>query len=155
MTTIEEVKAELKSRIPRWLMDDETAAFVVDRIWPEESITDALSAIEKQGYVVPDVSVKQVGRRRLDATFTARLAGSLDESRCRNCRHWREPSEFERVDEAHPLSSKRICAQASEGKEDAPAIAVCMGEGGIDGELLTSPDFGCVLFEARGKEETG
>jgi len=73
-------------------------------------------------------------------------------NRCKTCKHWRgiESWVFGKDKREEDARGRRMChAVSNQRKPERPgqlAAAVCLDEG-IDGELLTAPEFGCVMWE--------
>lgn len=84
------------------------------------------------------------------------------EGRCKDCKHWARLKQgyslmpvrglCVAISTENWLVSEEFEAPLSETvlDDDSPRIAeaTCLSEG-IGGELMTAPEFGCVLFEAR------
>jgi hypothetical protein len=73
---------------------------------------------------------------------------------CKDCRHW-EKDDHMIKNLNLPVEDTAFCSLHSlDGAADIKnvlALAICFSEG-IDGELITRGDFGCVSFEGKANE---
>jgi hypothetical protein len=66
---------------------------------------------------------------------------------CQNCRHWKtQPPDGQWLES---LIQSGVCGRIFEGPYGSIDKAVTFNHHGDDSGLITAPDFGCVLGEAK------